>query len=262
MMLDSKYPSRGKARLGIVVPVSNTNLEPDMTMLAPPGVSMHFARAGGYDLDRIPDEKQMRQYSDTPVDDVIQDLVFCRADAIVYGCTSATLAQGPDYDRAFRKHIENIAGVPAVTAAGALVEVLRALTIERFAFTSPYVATLNDLAIKFIESFGMTCLNRVDAPEPLSNEAVGDTRPDEIIEVALSADHAAAQAIVISCTDYRASEAIGEIETRLGKPVITSNQASLLLALRRLGIAPDGTPLAKHLAAGCFDRLAGQELAL
>ena len=249
------YGSRGRARLGIVVPVSNTNLEPDMMLLAPRGVSLHFARAGGYDVDRIPDEKQMRQYSDTPVDDVIASLGHCRADLIVYGCTSATLAQGPAYDRAFRANIERLAGVPAVTAASALVQVLQALEIESFAFTSPYVASLNDLAIDFIEASGMRCVYRVDAPEPLGNEAVGDTRPDEIIEIALRADHPAAQALVISCTDYRATEAIDELETRLDKPVITSNQASLLVALRRLGILPDGSPLASQRAAAAFDRL-------
>ena len=48
-----KHRSRGRARLGVVVPFSNTNLEPDMAMLCPPGVSVHFARAGGYDLDAI-----------------------------------------------------------------------------------------------------------------------------------------------------------------------------------------------------------------
>lgn len=248
-MLDTKYPSRGLARLGIVVPVSNTNLEPDMMMLAPAGVSLHFARAGGYDVDLIPDENQMRQYSDTPADDIIESLAHCRADIILYGCTSATLAQGPDYDRAFREAIEKITGVPAVTAACALVEVLQGLKVERFAFTSPYVATLNDLAIDFIESFGMTCVHRVDAPEPMSNAAVGDTRPGEIVEVALRADHEAAQAIVISCTDYRATEVVCEIEARLRKPVVTSNQATLLVAMKRLGIAPGDSELARHLAA-------------
>lgn len=250
------YPSRGLARIGVVVPVSNTNLEPDLAMLAPPGVSLHFARAGGYDVDRIPDEDQMRQYSDTQADDVIQSLVHCRADAIVYGCTSATLAQGPEYDRAFCDGIEKIAGVPAVTAASALVEVLLALGIRRFAFTSPYVTTLNDLAIGFIEFFGMRCVHRVDAPVPMSNEAVGDTRPGKIVETALSADHEAAQAIVISCTDYRATEAIPEIEAHLGKPVVTSNLASLLVALDRLGIALGEKETERYLAAAGFIRSA------
>jgi maleate cis-trans isomerase len=254
-MKESVRPTRGTARLGIVVPVSNTNLEPDMMMLAPAGVSLHFARAGGYDVDQIPDEKQMRQYSDTSADHVIDSLRLCRSDIVLYGCTSATLAQGPDYDRAFRESIEKIAGVPAVTAASALVAVLQALEVERFAFTSPYVATLNNLAVDFIEFFGMTCVSRVDAPEAMSNEGIGDTTPDEIVGLALEADCDSAQAIVIACTDYRATEAIDEIEACLGKPVITSNQATLLAGLSRLGIPLGDSGLTRHLAASCFTRI-------
>ncbi|MCP4379144.1 MAG: Asp/Glu racemase, partial [bacterium] len=57
--MSSQYTnSRGRARIGVVVPVTNTNLEPDMQLLRPDGVSIHFARSGGYDVDAIPDEKQ------------------------------------------------------------------------------------------------------------------------------------------------------------------------------------------------------------
>jgi len=55
--------SRGRARIGVVVPFSNTNLEPDMMMLRPLGVSLHFARANGYDLDEVPDSNQMRKFA-------------------------------------------------------------------------------------------------------------------------------------------------------------------------------------------------------
>ena len=48
-------PSRGRARLGILVPFTNVNLEADMAMLRPEGVSLHFQRLGGYDIDEIPE---------------------------------------------------------------------------------------------------------------------------------------------------------------------------------------------------------------
>ena len=54
------HNSRGRARFGILVPFTNKNLEPDMALLQPEGVSMHFARMGGYDADEIPDEAQMQ----------------------------------------------------------------------------------------------------------------------------------------------------------------------------------------------------------
>jgi hypothetical protein len=57
---DQLTPSRGRARIGVLVPFTNTNLEPDMAMMTPPGVSLHFARMGGYDEDAIPDAAQMQ----------------------------------------------------------------------------------------------------------------------------------------------------------------------------------------------------------
>ncbi len=240
--------TRGLARIGIVVPVSNTNLEPDMVMLAPPGASLHFARAGGYDVDQIPDEHQMRQYSDSASDEVVRSLQLCRSDIILYGCTSATLAQGPAYDVRFRETIERTTGIAAVTAASALIETLRALQVHRFAFTSPYVASLNDLAVDFLESFGLSCVGRCDTPKPWSNEEVAAAPPEAVAEMAEKADTAGAEAIVISCTDFRAVEAVAEIERRTGKPVITSNQALMASAIARLGLDISSSRLARHLA--------------
>ena len=238
--------TRGLARIGIVVPVSNTNVEPDMTMLAPRGVSIHIVRSGGYDVDQVPDEKQMRQYSDTPIDEVIERILPARPHVVLYACTSATLAQGPAYDLTFRRKIEDLSGVPAVTAAGAVVEAMDTLGVVRFAFASPYVRSLNDLAIEFLESSGRRCVGRFDVPLPLGNDEVAAVSPQEVTEFAVRADCPDAEAIVLSCTDLRAAEAIEEIEKRLGKPVITSNQALLYAGLRRLGLSCAASPLAGH----------------
>ncbi len=35
--------SRGRARIGVLVPFTNTNLEPDMALLRPDGASLRFA---------------------------------------------------------------------------------------------------------------------------------------------------------------------------------------------------------------------------
>ena len=246
-MQGSQWQTRGLARIGVVVPVTNTNLEPDMMMLAPKGVSLHFSRSGGYDVAAVPDEKQMRRYSDTHSDEVVDHLKLCRSDVILYGCTSATLAQGPDYDAAFRRRIEERTEIPATTAAAALVGSLQDLGVTRFALSSPYVASLNDLAVSFIEAFGFRCVGRADAPRALGNDEVAALTPEEVTGLAERADCFDAEAIVLSCTDMRAAEAVVEIERRLGKPVITSNQAILYWALRHLGIPVETSPLREHL---------------
>ena len=52
----------------------------------------------------------------------------------------------------------------------------------------------------------------------------------------LAADHPQAELLVISCTDYRALEAVPALEQALGKPVVTSNSALMYVCLKRLDI--------------------------
>jgi len=245
--MNSQYTSsRGRARIGVVVPVTNTNLEPDMNMLRPDGVSIHAVRSGGYDIDAIPDEKQMQQYSDAAWQETVDQLKHCQSDIILYGCTSATLAQGPEFDQTFREQIEQHTSIPTITAASALIEALTDLRIKNFAFTSPYVASLNDYAVNFIEAYQFNCVGRLDTPIPLSNNAVAELTPEQVQDMAIEANNNDAEAIVLSCTDMRATEAIEAIESKLHKPVITSNAAMMHAALKRLSISPTDSAIQNH----------------
>ena len=235
------WESRGKARIGAIVPVSNSNFEPDLALLRPRGVSLHFMRAGGYDLDRVPDSEQMRNFAAASLDEVLAALLAVRPDVVLYGCTSATLSQGPDYDRAFCDRIAAAAGVPAVTAAGALVEALTDLAVERVGFCSPYTQALNAESAAFLEACGLQVLNMAYVGEDLGNYGQSALTPAEVFDLGLRADHAEAEAVVLSCTDMRAVEVIEALEDRIGKPVVTSNQAMMYATLKRLSL-PGSVP--------------------
>jgi maleate isomerase/arylmalonate decarboxylase len=219
-----------------VVPYSNTNLEPDMVMLRPSGVSLHFARADGYDLDQVPDCDQMREFALASLDGVIASLKAARPQLILYGCTSATLAHGPAFDRTFAEHIESLAGVPAVTAAGALLESLRRRGISRVAFSSPYVEALNRHAIGFLAASGIETVSSAEVGTDLGNYGQGALTPEAVIELGLQADSEDAEALILSCTDMRAVEAVEALEAALGKPVVTSNRSLMESAVARLAL--------------------------
>jgi hypothetical protein len=124
-------PSRGRARIGVLVPFTNTNLEPDIALMAPPGVSLHFARMGGYDEDEIPDETQMQGLGAADLQETLTLLSGAKPDVVLYGCTSATLSHGPAFDRDLAAAIKAQSGAQTVTAAGALVHALRTLARPR-----------------------------------------------------------------------------------------------------------------------------------
>src|ERR1700676_2826748 len=85
-------------RIGLVVPSSNTNLEPDCLMLAPAGVTMHSVRSGGYDVNVVPDSGEMRRFVRQSADEYLRLLTDARVDVVAYGCTSGPLSDGPEFD--------------------------------------------------------------------------------------------------------------------------------------------------------------------
>ena len=227
--------SRGRARFGILVPYTNTNLEPDMGLLRPAGVSLHFARMGGYNARGFPDENQMQGFGSADLDGPLTMLMGARPDVILYGCTSATLTHGPEFDRALAARIKERSGAETVTAAGSIAKALKALGMTRIGFASPYVSAINNLAISFLADMGFETVRRSEAPEPLDNIAQGSLLPDEVFELGRNADHPEAEGLVLSCTDMRSVETISRLEAAIGKPVVSSNQAMMFEALLNLG---------------------------
>ncbi len=228
--------SRGQARFGVLVPFTNTNLEADLAMLRPAGVSLHFARLGGYDLDAIPDERQMAGLGAAPLDEPLRLIAGVRPDVVLYGCTSATLTHGRAFDRELAARIRDHTGASTVTAAGALVHGLKALGARYIGFASPYVSAINDQAMAYFAEAGFETLNCADIGDPLDNYGQGELTPQEVFDLGLRADHPAAEAIVLSCTDMRSVETIGRLEAALNKPVLSSNQAMVFETLQAIGI--------------------------
>ncbi|WP_127562064.1 aspartate/glutamate racemase family protein [Nioella ostreopsis] len=228
--------SRGRARFGILVPFTNTNLEPDMALLTPKGVSMHFARLGGYDQDEIPDADQMHGLGAADLDEPLRLLQGVRPDVILYGCTSATLTHGPAFDRELAERIKAESGAETVTAAGALVHALRTLGVTRIGFASPYVSKINDMAVEFLAKTGFETVARSEVGEELDNYGQGEMDPRAVYELSLAANHQEAEVIVLSCTDMRSVETIARLEAELDKPVISSNQAMVFQAMQLAGI--------------------------
>jgi maleate isomerase len=98
---------------------------------------VHSVRSGGYDINAIPDSNEMQKFVRQFLDQNLKDLTDSRVDNIAYGCTSATLSEGPASDAKFCIGIVLKTGKPVVTsAAGALVEAFKTLIVKRLGFTS------------------------------------------------------------------------------------------------------------------------------
>ena len=64
----------------------------------------------------------------------------------------------------------------------------------------------------------------------------GALKPEQVYALGLRCDHPEAEAIVLSCTDMRTLEVLEALEVALDKPVVSSNQALMHVASKRLGV--------------------------
>ena len=150
--------------------------------------------------------------------------------------------------------LKETSGADCVTAAGALVNALNVLGATNIAFASPYVPAINDDAIAFLASNGISTVSRADVDGVLDNDGQGELTLVEVAALARRADSPQADAVVLSCTDMRSVEAIASLERDLGKPVVTSNQAMMFQTAQILGLrtGPSGYGI-------LFDRLSEPE---
>lgn len=235
-------PRKGH-RIGVLVPYTNVNLEPDMMLMRPEGCTLHFERLGDYDIDAVPGSDQMARLGASDITETLRLIAGVRPDAVLYGCTSATLTHGTDFDRKLAMNIKGRCGAVSLTAAGSLVRAIRALGASRIGFSSPYLGEINDQAVDFLASEGIATVARADIGQELDNYGQGELSPDEVFELAMRANETGVEAIVLSCTDMRSVEAVERIEAASGKPVVTSNQAMVFALCQELRLPrPKGAP--------------------
>ena len=223
------------SRIGLLVPSSNTTVEPEFYRALPHGVTLHTARL------------YLTQITPASILDMVRDLeTQCRnlasadVDVIVLGATAPSFLKGLGYDRELIKTIETTAGKRATTTSTALIEALQYLGVSRVVLGSAYDDKVNAIARKFIEASGVEVLaaHRLDL---VDNLTVGRLDVSSAYELARKIDRPDAEAIVLACTNWKTMDAIERLERELGKPVVSTTQASIWAALRMIG-GVEGVP--------------------
>ncbi len=132
-------------------------------------------------------------------------------------------------------------GATALATGDAVVAALGTLMITRPVLLSPYVQPTNDAEIAYLSRLGVSVVNDVALGLSGGNEYI-TVPPERWLELALEADRADADGVFLSCTNTTQIEAVAEIERRLGKPCVNSNQAVLWAAMRHLAPRIGGLP--------------------
>ncbi|MER9139814.1 ectoine utilization protein EutA [Mesorhizobium sp. M0830] len=217
-------------RVGLIILATDHTSEPDFRrMVASERIGVYVARIP-YANPTTPENLRKMQPALTAGAALI--LPDEPLDAICYSCTSASVVIGDAEIEAAVQAAKP--AVPVVTPPMAGVRGLRALGARKISILTPYtVETSRPMAAYFaaqgfdIASF--TCLGFEDDRE------MARIAPAKLVDLAREATEASADALFVSCTALRAALAVTGMEKAIGRPVVTSNQATAWNCLRLCG---------------------------
>ena len=212
--------------IGVVVPYDMA-LDREMWRWVPSEVSLFFTRTP---FAPLPVTIEMAEHvaDGAAVRAGVEDLRAVSPSGYAYACTSGSFVHGLAGERMLTQTMRAAGAPAAVTTSGALLAGLAALGVTRVAVATPYVPQVTERLARFLDEAGVTVVGSSHLGLTAGIWKVPYARTVELI---LEADSNDAEAVVVSCTNLATYDVIAPLERRLGKPVVTANQATLWAAL-------------------------------
>lgn len=235
MPIDRHYRPYGwRAKIGIIVPPTNTVNEGEWARLLPEGVTMHAMRMALHADTSTPEGRRVLHED---IRRAAGEVAKAGVDVVVYACTAGSMVTPLD---SLTDFMREVTGIPAVATAPSLVHAARAFGLRKVALATPYHDALNDHEVHFLHECGIETLSvrglGIGAGGPQEYPRIARTPKEDVYEHCLSADVPGAEGLIVSCTDFATLEILPRLEAKLGKPVISSNLATLWRTLRTAGI--------------------------
>jgi maleate isomerase len=227
-----------RAKVAVVVPATNTVVQPEMEAMRPPGVTNHVTRM---QLPPRPydDQEEYKKALETEqgnLEDALKLVMVCEPHVVAHGHSIHSFRG--DGQRALdeEKRLEALCGVPFITPSRAVLAGLEALgNPRRIAILTPYWPPADDMIAGFFRSCGYDVV-ATHGLKAVGPTAVARFTRDQILQGFVDADSLRVEALIHVGTNLPVSSMTPEIEKKLGKPLIGVNVATYWLALRRLGI--------------------------
>lgn len=144
-----EYAPRGL--IGVLTPQANTTVEPEFSVLWPAGIGMINGRLMSL---KGTIEARLVDYVDQ-LDEAVKQFANAPIDAIAIACTALPTASGSSA-RPKRWLGSQRTGVPAFTAAIAVVDALNALGARRIGLVTPYPEALTTASVAYWTARGFT----------------------------------------------------------------------------------------------------------
>ena len=227
-------PQHAPHRVGLIIPSSNRMVEQEMAHRYPGDVVVHVNRLRMTGPQRVPLDQLMPRLIEAAA-----ALADAKCDVITFHCTANSTDEGADGEARILAALKEAGAQRASSTATAIRRALDAFGARRIVLVTPYSQAVTDHEAQFFTDLGIEVLT-AKGHDLGNSDAYCAAPPSFWREKTLELRRPDADLYFVSCANISAFDVIDDLESALGKPVISSNQAVVWdqIARHGLGLPP------------------------
>ena len=224
-----QFLNKHNPRIGLITLSSDFRIEKDFNdVIHGKNIDLFSNRIQSYNPLTNENLKKMAENITKVTKDILPDQ---KLDCVAYGCTSGTIASG--YDAIFQKI--NIAkpNTKVTTPITSAIKAIKALKINKLSIFTPYTNEINQSLINYFKK------ENIEADELFyfdieSDLDIGKVDPDYLFEILTKINSSKDKALFVSCTALPVLSIIKDLENKLGKIILSSNQTLIWDTLKQI----------------------------
>jgi maleate isomerase len=226
-----------RAKIGIVMPSTNTTVQPECEALRPKGVTNHVARVHIQERKLDSEQAFMEHVAAMRggISGAIEQVMTCEPAHLVMGVALEAFWGGLEGAATLEASVKAQSGVGVSMGSTAARAALHAFGAKRIAVLTPHQPRGDAMVQLYLEEAGFEVV-RLIGLKCASPRLIAHVQPDELRQSFLALDGDDVDALLQVGTNLAGLAVAAEAERWLGKPVLSMNAITYWHALRALGI--------------------------
>jgi len=227
--IEPKYIKKHNPRVGLITLASDFRIEKDFNnVIYGKDIDLYCNRIQSYNPLTNKMLKKMADAIPQVTKNILPDQ---KLDCVAYGCTSGTIAAG--YQSIFDKVNLAKPNTKVTTPITSAINALKSLKIKKLSIFTPYTDEINRSVINYFqkENIEICELSYFDIASDLD---IGKVDPQYVFDTLTNIDLKNSDALFVSCTALPVLSVINELEKKINKVVLSSNQTLIWDTLKEI----------------------------
>ena len=227
--IEPQFIKKENPRIGLITLASDFRIEKDFNnIIYGKDIDLYCNRIKCY--NPLTNEALKKMADDIP--DVAKDILpDQKLDCVAYGCTSGTIAAG--YQSIFEKVNSVKPNTKVTTPITSAINAMKSLNIKKLSIFTPYTNEINQSVINYFEKENIE-IDELSYFDIASDLDIGKVDPQYLFDSLSKINISKSDALFISCTALPVLSLITELEKKINKVVLSSNQTLIWDTLKEI----------------------------